>query len=387
MPSMPQKIRKGFVELRTPAGYAYVSPPFWERIYLVWTFRNFRSLPKQVLNRRQQQLIDKLCRGAIVSRNRLKVRASMIGTVENMQPLPDSKTGAATSTSKLVEMGIASPEVGVTRAVGYEGISIRSNRVAHNQIGVRRFSHRPNVQSISQSKEYSSEQSKAKQASLESVDSGTRKTHRNSLTWALSIAFVVVLFGAFFYFREVHLAVAVKVAEAAIEAQLPASGGVSSIGAEQPEKVKQQMSTVISHRPTITTVKSPFSAVSATRHESNKSNVAILSKPPVENIDTFPARRLQLAEAPESGFRYPVAPSPNLTGKVSLKAIIDTNGTVKDVDVISGNRALADAAVRVVRQWRYHPYKLGGNAVEAETNIVISFVGADVVSISFPAAH
>jgi outer membrane biosynthesis protein TonB len=58
-----------------------------------------------------------------------------------------------------------------------------------------------------------------------------------------------------------------------------------------------------------------------------------------------------------------------------------------EVDVLSGNRLLAGAAVRTVRHWRYRPRELNGHAVEAETNIVISFVGDDAVSISFPAAH
>jgi hypothetical protein len=40
-----------------------------------------------------------------------------------------------------------------------------------------------------------------------------------------------------------------------------------------------------------------------------------------------------------------------------------------------------------VRHWRYRPHELKGHAVEAETNIVISFVGSDAVSIRFPAAH
>ncbi len=61
-------------------------------------------------------------REAIVSRNRLKVRASIIGTVENVQPLPDSKTGAATSTSKLVEMGTASPEGAPGAATGQQTV-------------------------------------------------------------------------------------------------------------------------------------------------------------------------------------------------------------------------------------------------------------------------
>ncbi len=106
----------------------------------------------------------------------------------------------------------------------------------------------------------------------------------------------------------------------------------------------------------------------------------------VATVDSTPRERLQVAEAPESGFSYPVAPNPTLTGEVSLKAVIGTDGTVTEVDVLSGKRGLAGAAVRAVRHWRYRPHELKGHAVEAETNIVISFVGSDAVSIRFPAA-
>ena len=113
----------------------------------------------------------------------------------------------------------------------------------------------------------------------------------------------------------------------------------------------------------------------------------ILPQQNVATMNSTPRERLQVAEAPESGFSYPVAPHPTLTGKVSLKAVIGTDGTVTEVDVLSGKRVLAGAAVRAVRHWRYRPHELEGHPVEAETNIVISFVGADAVSISFPAAH
>jgi TonB family protein len=104
-------------------------------------------------------------------------------------------------------------------------------------------------------------------------------------------------------------------------------------------------------------------------------------------MHSTPAEHLQVAEAPESGFSYPVTPNPTLTGKVSLKAVIRADGTVREVDVLSGNRTLANAAVRAVRHWRYRRYELKGHAVEAETNITISFIGDEAVSISFPSAH
>lgn len=94
---------------------------------------------------------------------------------------------------------------------------------------------------------------------------------------------------------------------------------------------------------------------------------------------------MQVAEASEN-FSYPVAPNPTLTGQVSLKAVIGTDGTVRDVDVLSGDGALAAAAVRAVRHWRYRPPERKGAPVEAEANIKISFMGNDAVYISFQAA-
>ena len=198
MPAVPQKIRTGLVELRTHIGSVYVSPSFWERIYLLWTFRNFQSLPKQVLNRHQQQLIDKLGRAAIVSRNGPIARTSIIGAVENVYLMPDRKTEAAASTSKLAEMGTTSTDVAALRAVGSEGISIRSNRAAYNRIDVGRRLPRQsvNVQYISAPKQDSAEQSETKEANPASMDSGARRTwSRNRVGWALVAACGAALLG------------------------------------------------------------------------------------------------------------------------------------------------------------------------------------------------
>ena len=81
---------------------------------------------------------------------------------------------------------------------------------------------------------------------------------------------------------------------------------------------------------------------------------------------------------------YPDAPDVNLTGTVGMKAVIATDGRVKEIDVLSGNRILAEAAVQAVRFWRYTRHELNGAAVEAETKVIISFHGKDAVSIRFP---
>jgi outer membrane biosynthesis protein TonB len=98
------------------------------------------------------------------------------------------------------------------------------------------------------------------------------------------------------------------------------------------------------------------------------------------------SNRLQVAEAPQGRVIYPDTPDANLTGTVGMKAVIATDGRVKEIHVLSGNRILAEAAVQAVRFWRYTRHESNGSAVEAETSVIISFHGRDAVSIRFPSA-
>jgi protein TonB len=71
---------------------------------------------------------------------------------------------------------------------------------------------------------------------------------------------------------------------------------------------------------------------------------------------------------------YPAAAiAMHLSGMVRLRAIIASDGTVKSVDIVSGNAILARAAVAAVEQWRYRPTLLSGKAVEVETDITVIF--------------
>jgi hypothetical protein len=56
-----EKLVRGVLELDTPIGPRYLQPSFAERALLLWTFRNFFSLPHQVLLSRERKLIDRLC--------------------------------------------------------------------------------------------------------------------------------------------------------------------------------------------------------------------------------------------------------------------------------------------------------------------------------------
>lgn len=56
-----EKLFAGVLRVLTPLGPRYLKPSIWQRIYLMWVFRNFQTLPFKVLNRRQQRLIEAMC--------------------------------------------------------------------------------------------------------------------------------------------------------------------------------------------------------------------------------------------------------------------------------------------------------------------------------------
>ena len=59
---------------------------------------------------------------------------------------------------------------------------------------------------------------------------------------------------------------------------------------------------------------------------------------------------------------YPVvAREARIHGIVVLTAIIDKDGNVERLRLVSGNPLLAPAAIDAVKQWRYKPFLLNGN--------------------------
>ncbi|MGO8934049.1 MAG: hypothetical protein ACLQDA_10095, partial [Terracidiphilus sp.] len=80
------KLESGFLLFQTQQGFVAVEPSFWQRVYLLWTFRNFRQLSLPLLNPRQITLINDLFRqhAAVVSH---EYEPSLeIGVVEDFVP-------------------------------------------------------------------------------------------------------------------------------------------------------------------------------------------------------------------------------------------------------------------------------------------------------------
>jgi len=69
----------------------------------------------------------------------------------------------------------------------------------------------------------------------------------------------------------------------------------------------------------------------------------------------------------------PLARAARVQGDVILSAVIDINGEIKNLQLVSGHPMLVPAAVDAVKQWRYKPYLLNGQPVEVETTITVIF--------------
>jgi TonB family protein len=69
----------------------------------------------------------------------------------------------------------------------------------------------------------------------------------------------------------------------------------------------------------------------------------------------------------------PEAKQAHVEGVVKLSAIIAKDGTVQNLEVISGEPALAQAALDAVKQWIYQPTFLNGEPVEVKTQIDVNF--------------
>jgi protein TonB len=67
------------------------------------------------------------------------------------------------------------------------------------------------------------------------------------------------------------------------------------------------------------------------------------------------------------------ADATHVRGVVALKANIDKEGNVENLDVISGHPMLVPAAIEAVKQWKYKPFVINGWPVEVETTIHVSF--------------
>ncbi len=85
-----------------------------------------------------------------------------------------------------------------------------------------------------------------------------------------------------------------------------------------------------------------------------------------------------IIDAPERvSYREPVYPpiaqSARVEGTVILEATIDAAGLVRNVTVLRSVPLLDQAALDAVRQWRYRPTRLNGEAIPIIMTVTVTF--------------
>lgn len=71
---------------------------------------------------------------------------------------------------------------------------------------------------------------------------------------------------------------------------------------------------------------------------------------------------------------YPALPKQlGRGGRVELRAVIATDGTIRSLQVVSGDPWFYQSAMDAVRQWRYRPTVLNGEPVEIDTFITVIY--------------
>ncbi len=102
---------------------------------------------------------------------------------------------------------------------------------------------------------------------------------------------------------------------------------------------------------------------------------------PVPAKVTPPAQKLRVSSGVAEGQlihqvspKYPSqARQAHIQGTVALQAVIGKDGSVQGLRVLSGPPLLVPAAMEAVKEWRYKPFYLNGEASDADTQINVKF--------------
>src|SRR6266404_7431698 len=62
-----------------------------------------------------------------------------------------------------------------------------------------------------------------------------------------------------------------------------------------------------------------------------------------------------------------------IQGTVKLHVILAKDGSVRQLDVVSGDPQLVESAIKAVKQWKYEPTLLNGQAIEVDTVVEVVF--------------
>ena len=93
-----EKLFSGVLRVWTPLGPRYLRPSFSQRLYLLWIFRHFQTLPVKVLTSRQRRFVENLWSQDRFVSFRLGVHdVPLLGTFEQRPPVSEAKVPRRTA--------------------------------------------------------------------------------------------------------------------------------------------------------------------------------------------------------------------------------------------------------------------------------------------------
>ena len=365
--------QKFLVAFDNSQGIVYAPVSGWDQAYLLWTFRNFRSLPQNVLNPRQQQLMASLFRTASGQSLHGQSDAFVVGRVEDFDlakvvAVPTSRKDRTAASSppqeKLADVAVLDRDqrspapftLGrMTLKIGAGALVAVIAVLAWHQLGAQPVSHAAMTDS------HPAGAIAAAPAPEESSSVVQNSQSAIATSPAQPVAAAPVL---------------VAVANATPLTPTPAPAPV--ISAPEVAAKPALKAPPVTAQPR----QSEVASIAGATDRVGKSHRSIAT-PRVEENSSADQPLMQISGRPRK-LIYPVCPETRSRGKVSLQALVETDGKVSRVRVLTGDRVLAKAAIEAVRQWRYEPFSDATTHVERETNITVSFISDEVVAVSFP---
>jgi periplasmic protein TonB len=332
------------VALDTGQNVIYAPATGWRQLDLLWTFRNFRSLPYKILNQRQQELMGLLYREA---RNHAwpdLTDAAVVGTIESFRPSTLSATAVSAPHQPPFYARFVWNRTALKAATGTLAAVITV--LTWYQLKAQPVAH-------AASERASAQRPVAASPRDEPSPLATNAIAKDPVPAAIESASNPVV-------------------------PLPPPVASAAVG-PTPAPFPTGLTTAVAPKilaKTPSTLKGESRDLVAKAHTPN-------SAPATVHQVSADQPRIRISGRPQK-LVYPVCPETHARGKVSLQAVVDYDGAVSRVRVLTGDRVLAAAAIEAVRQWRYQPFSGSAAQLERETNITVSFISSEVVAVSFP---
>ena len=102
----------------------------------------------------------------------------------------------------------------------------------------------------------------------------------------------------------------------------------------------------------------------------------VAAPPPVKSA---PIRVGGRVKAPRAIFQVPPAYPPlarqaRIEGQVQIDAVLDENGSVVEMKVVSGPALLYQAALEALKKWKYEPTYLNDQPIAVQLIVTVTFV-------------